>query len=159
VVVAVSAPVTFEPAAASAPLQPPEAVQLVALDELHCRVVAPPWLTDAGLADSVIDGAGVDTVTVTDCEAEPPLPVQVKVNLALAVNAGVLAEPAVASLPFQPPDALQEVAFVEFQLKLEVAPLFTVVGLADKVTVGVGLVTEIVTTCEALPPEPEQMSE
>ena len=91
-------------------------------------------------------GAGEETVTVADCEAEPPLPVQVSVYLVVALNVGVLADPAVAWLPLQPPEALQEVALVEDQLKLEAAPLLTVDGLADRVTVGVGAVTETVTT-------------
>ena len=39
------------------------------------------------------------------------------------------------------------------QLKVEAAPFFTVLGLADKVTAGAGAVTEIVVDCVVLPPE------
>ena len=61
------------------------------------------------------------------------------------------------SEPLQPPDAAQEVALVEDQVKVEVAPLATVLGLALKVTVGAGEVTETVADCAALPPAPVQV--
>jgi hypothetical protein len=63
----------------------------------------------------------------------------------------------VASEPLQPPDAAQEVAFVEDQLKVEVAPLATVVGLALSDTVGAGGVTVTVADWAALPPAPVQV--
>jgi hypothetical protein len=63
----------------------------------------------------------------------------------------------VASAPLQPPDAAQEVALVEDQVKVEVAPLATVLGLALKATVGAAEVTVIVADCAALPPAPVQV--
>ena len=51
-------------------------------------------------------------------------------------------------MPLQPPDAPHDVAFVEVQVKLLLPPLATVVGDADKVTVGVGV--ELVTATGAL---------
>jgi len=66
-------------------------------------------------------------------------------------------EPLVASLPDQAPVAVQEVAFVEVHASVELAPLATVLGLAAKVTVGVGDVTETVADCAALPPAPIQV--
>ena len=78
-------------------------------------------------------------------------------NFVVAVSADVLAVPAVASAPLQPPEALQEVAFVDDHERAEAAPLFTVLGLAAKATVGAGLVTVTVATCEALPPDPVQV--
>jgi hypothetical protein len=98
------------------------------------------------------------TVTVALCAADPPDPVQVSVNLVVALNAAVLAEPLVASDPLQPPEAVQELALVDDQLKVEVALLCTVLGFAESVTVGAGEVTETVTDCEALPPAPVQAS-
>jgi hypothetical protein len=60
--------------------------------------------------------------------------------------------------PDQAPEAVQEVALVDDQAKLELLPLATVLGLAAKFTVGAGEVTETVADCVALPPEPVQVS-
>jgi hypothetical protein len=98
------------------------------------------------------------TVTVADCDAEPPAPVQVRVNFVVVVSVGVVCEPAVASEPLQPPEAVQAVALVDDQVNADVAPLFTVVGFAVKVTAGAGVVTETVADCAALPPAPVQVS-
>ena len=65
-VVALSAPVDWLPLVALAPLQPPDAVQLVALVELHVSVEDPPLLTVIGFAVNVTVGAGALTVTVAD---------------------------------------------------------------------------------------------
>jgi hypothetical protein len=157
VVAALSAPVDCEPLVASAPDQPPEAVQAVALLEDQVNVDLPPLATLVGLALIETVGAGEETLTVADCDAEPPAPVHVRVYLVVAVSAAVFWEPLVASEPLQPPDAAQEVALVEDQVKVEVAPLATVLGLALKVTVGAGEVTETVADCAALPPAPVQV--
>lgn len=62
------------------PDQPPEAVQEVALVELHVKVEEPPEATLDGLAVSVAVGAAPVTVTVTDWgELVPPEPVHVSV--------------------------------------------------------------------------------
>lgn len=61
------------------PLQPPEALQVVALVEDQVNVEAAPLLTVVGLALNVTVGAGVVTVTVADWDALPPVPVQVSV--------------------------------------------------------------------------------
>ena len=98
------------------------------------------------------------TVTVADWAAEPPAPVQVKVNFVVAVSAAVLCEPLVGSAPLQPFEALQDVAFVDDHVSIEVAPLCTVVGLAPIVTTGAGGVTDTVADCPAVPPAPVQVS-
>jgi hypothetical protein len=77
----------------------------------------------------------------------------------LAVSAPVACDPVVPLVPDQAPEAVQEVAFVDVQLKVEPLPLATVLGLALKVTVGAGAVTETVADWVALPPVPEQESE
>ena len=116
-------------------------------------------VTLAGLAlNATVGAGGAETVTVADCEAEPPVPVQVRVNFVVAVRAGVVCEPAVASEPLQPPEAVQEVALVDDQVRAEAAPLLTVAGLAVRVTAGAGVVTETVADCTALPPVPVQVS-
>jgi len=67
-------------------------------------------------------------------------------------------DPLVASLPLQPPEAVQEVAFLDDQDKVELLPLAMVLGLALKLTVGAGEVTVTVADCAALPPAPVQVS-
>ena len=67
-------------------------------------------------------------------------------------------DPLVASLPLQPPEAVQEVAFLDDQDSVELLPLATVLGLALKLTVGAGEVTVTVADCPALPPAPVQVS-
>ena len=54
------------PLVAIVPLQPPEAVQELALVDDHFKVVVPPRETLAGVAVSETKGAGVETVTVAD---------------------------------------------------------------------------------------------
>lgn len=98
------------------------------------------------------------TVTVALCEAEPPVPLHVKVNLVVAIRPAVVLEPKVPSLPLQPPEAAQEVAFIEDQVNVAVAPLLTVLGLAERLTAGAGALTVTVADCAALPPAPLQFS-
>jgi hypothetical protein len=76
----------------------------------------------------------------------------------LAVSAPVDCEPLAAMLPDQAPEAVHEVALVADQVNVELLPLATVLGLAAKVTVGAGEVTETVADCVALPPVPAQVS-
>jgi hypothetical protein len=77
--VAVRAAVVWEPAVAFEPLQPPEAVQAVALVDDQVNADVAPLLTVAGFAVRVTAGAGVVTDTIADCAALPPLPLQVSV--------------------------------------------------------------------------------
>ena len=74
------------------------------------------------------------------------------------MSAPVDCEPLAALLPDQAPDAVHEVALVADQVRVELPPLATVLGLAAKVTVGVGEVTETVADCDAFPPLPVQVS-
>jgi hypothetical protein len=148
----------LDPLTACGPLQPPDAVQAVALAAVQVRFEALPLLTLVGLALSDTVGAGgAETVTVADCDAEPPAPVQVSVNFAVAVSGVVGCEPALAIAPPQPPEAVQPVAFVEDQVSDDVAPLLTVVGFAVRVTVGAAVFTDTVADCTALPPLPLQV--
>lgn len=79
-------------------------------------------------------------------------------NLVVALIATVAWLPLVASAPVQPPEAAQDVAFVEDHVRVDVAPLWSVVGVAVNETAGVGCVTEIVADWVALPPPPAQVS-
>ena len=63
----------------------------------------------------------------------------------MAVSAPVDCEPPVAALaPDHAPDAMQDVALVADQVSMELLPLATVLGPADKVTTGAGVVTDTV---------------
>jgi hypothetical protein len=76
----------------------------------------------------------------------------------LAVSAPLDWEPLIALLPDHPPEAVQAVALVDVQDRVDAAPLFTVLGVADKLTVGAGVLTETVVDWVALPPAPLQVS-
>jgi predicted acyl esterase len=91
VVLAVRAPVLCVPLVAFVPLQPPEAVQDVALVELQVSVDAAPLTTLVGLADSAAVGRAV-AATVTVAAAGvlvPPAPVHANEYVVLAVRAPV----------------------------------------------------------------------
>ncbi|MBV8804099.1 MAG: hypothetical protein JO042_03610 [Sinobacteraceae bacterium] len=68
------------------------------------------------------------------------------------MSAAVGAVPLVDSDPLQLPDPVHVVAFVELQVKVDVPPLETLVGVAVRVTVGAGCVT--VTAADAVPDPP-----
>jgi len=63
-------------------------------------------------------------------------------------------------VPLQPPDAVHDVALVDDQVSVLLLPLTTLVGDADRLTVGAGV--EVVTVTEAVacavPPAPVQLS-
>jgi hypothetical protein len=75
----------------------------------------------------------------------------------LLVRVPVDAEPFSGSLPLQPPEAVQEVAFVEDQVRVELLPLVTVLGLAPMVTTGAAGDTVTVAASVALPLGPVQV--
>jgi hypothetical protein len=52
---------------------------------------------------------------------------------------------------------MQDVALVADQVSVELLPLATVLGFAEKLTVGAGVVTETVADWVALPPLPVQL--
>ena len=56
----------------------------------------------------------------------------------MALSAPVLVLPLVGSLPDHPAEAVQLLALLDDQLSIADAPLLTVVGLALKLTVGLG---------------------
>jgi hypothetical protein len=116
------------------PLQPPEAVQDVALALDHVSEEAAPDFTVLGAALSATVGAALDTVTVAVCIADPLAPVQVSSYSVVFVRAPVDQVPLVATFPFQPPEAVQFVALADVQVRVELPPLLTVVGAAVNVT-------------------------
>lgn len=162
VVVAVRAPVDAEPDVPRLPLQPPDAVQLVALVDDQLSVDEPPCATAGGAALSMTVGRVPpigDTVTVTDCAALPPAPAHVSVNVVVAVSPERVSEPLVGFAPLQPPLAVQVVAFAAVQLNVLAPPLLTVVGAAVSVIDGAGAAsTVMLTDCAAVPPAPVQVN-
>ena len=62
-----------------------------------------------------------------------------------------------ALAPDQAPEAVHEVALVADQVSVELLPLVTVLGAADRMTVGAEVVTETVADWVALPPLPVQL--
>ncbi|HEY6482042.1 MAG TPA: hypothetical protein VIY54_00790 [Steroidobacteraceae bacterium] len=82
----------------------------------------------------------------------PPAPAQVNENTVGAVSAAELRVPLLASEPLQPPEAAQEVAFVELHVSVVAVPVETVVGLADKVAVGTMLTVTVAVLLTPLEP-------
>lgn len=74
------------------------------------------------------------------------------------MRAPVDCEPLIALVPDQAPEAVQEVAFVADQARVELLPLITELGLALKLTVGAGVFTDTVADCVALTPSPVQVN-
>jgi hypothetical protein len=121
-------------------------------------VDAVPAPTLLGSALRVITGARFATVTVAVCVAAPPAPVQVSSYSVVLVSASLVQVPFVATVPFQPPEAVQEVAFCAFQFKVVVPPVETVADDTESATVGAGEITTTSADCDAAPPGPVQVS-
>lgn len=65
--------------------------------------------------------------------------------------------PLVATVPDQPPEAVHDVASVELHVRVELSPLFTVLGYALRSTVGAGA-TMTVVAAEVEPLAPVQLN-
>ena len=147
------------PLAANVPLQPPEAIQDVALVELQVSVEDPPLGMLVGFAVNVAVGTGLAfTVTVAAAAAlVPPEPIQVSEYVVSVVKAPVLWLPLVAKGPVQPPEALQDVASVELQVNIAASPRLTVIG--DAVIDAVGAGGFVVTGTDPDPPQAARSSD
>jgi hypothetical protein len=75
-----------------------------------------------------------------------------------AVSAPEDWDPETPLVPVQPPLAVQAVALVADQVKVELLPLATVLGLLAKLMVGAAALTDTVADCAAVPPWPVQVS-
>lgn len=156
-VACVSGPVLLVPLVCSVPLHAPEAVQDVAFTELHVSVEVPLGATTVGDALSVAVGTVV-TVTVADtAELVPPAPAQVREKVVVLLSVPVLLLPLVASEPLQPPEAVQEVAFVELQVRVELA--FCPMSVGDADNFAVGTMFTVALAGWLMPPAPVQVSE
>jgi hypothetical protein len=141
------------------PLQPPEAAQEVALVEFHVSVEVPPLATEVGFAVNVTVGAGATLTVAVAVLLEPPAPLQVNEYDVADASGPVLWLPLAALLPFQPPEAVHEVALVEFHVSVEAPPLPTEVGFAVNVTVGAGTTVTLALATLLVPPAPVQVNE
>jgi hypothetical protein len=135
-VVALNAPVFCMPLVVCVPLQPAEAVQLLALVELQVKVELPPLGTTVGYAVNV--ASGMILTMAVDGTLVPPGPVQVNEYAVGIVSAPVLMLPLAAWAPLQPPPAVQEAAFVALHVNIEAVPLAIEPGAAVKDIVGTG---------------------
>lgn len=87
----------------------------------------------------------------------PPGPVHISEYVLVAVGDTVWL-PLVDLLPLQAPEAVQEVALVEFQVNVLVCPEDIFDGLAVMLAVGAGFVTVTVALFMSWPPGPVQVS-
>ena len=71
----------------------------------------------------------------------------------------MIREPLGSNDPVQPPDAVHAVASVELQVRVEVPPADTDVGLADNAAVGAGMTLTVAAAASLLPPAPVQVRE
>ena len=99
------------------------------------------------------------TVTGAVPIADPPAPVQVIVNILLEIKLFSVSDPERALVPDQSLLAVQKVALVETQVKVDEPPYETLVGEAVIVTVGGDTAhdAETKTTAEAVPYPPVEL--
>jgi hypothetical protein len=151
-------PVDCEPRTDLVPDQAPEAIHEVAFVELQLSVELVPVPTVPGDALRLTVGEGAATDTIVDWAALPCGPVQVNVNVDFSETGPLDCVPLVAFLPDQPPEATQESAFSEDQVRVEVPPGLTVVGVARSTTTGADWATETVVDCVTEPAGPVHTS-
>jgi len=149
-----TAPVLWLPLRPTEPLQAPLAVQDVVLLEVHVNVERPPAVTTDGDAVNVTLGSGRMVTVVTRGAVRPPGPAQMSEYAVAAVNGPVLRLPLAASVPLQPPEALQEVALAELHVSTEAFPEATAVGAAASVAVGAGIDATVAVAGGVTPPGP-----
>jgi hypothetical protein len=137
------------------PLQPPEAVQDRAFVELQVNMEVPPAATAFGLAVSV--AVGTTLTVILAAPLVPPGPVQISEKVVLVATAPVLCVPLAGKVPVQPPEAAQDVAFVELQVNAEALPAAMAIGLAASVAVGTTFTVMLAGLL--IPPGPAQVSE
>ena len=133
----------MEPLVAREPVQPPVAVQAVALVDDQFRVEVPPLATLVGLALNETVGGVAETVTVADCDADPLAPVQVSVKVEVVVSAAVLCVPLVGRVPLHPPEAVQLCAFCALHCKVVAVPMTTLLLVGTSVTAGIATLLPI----------------
>ncbi len=135
-VVPLSGAVVCEPLVGTRPLQPPEAVQLLAWSDCQLRMVVSPALSVVACAIRLTEGAGSVTMTSADCEDAPPGPLQVSMKVVFAVSASIVTAPLTGFVPVHPPLASQESAPATLHLRVVPAPTATRLGFGCRLMTG-----------------------
>lgn len=143
-VVAVRIGVACEPLVGTLPLQPPDAVQVLASTEVQLSIVVMPAFNVEACAARLTEGAGAVTITSVDCDDAPPGPLQVSMNVVFAVSASIVADPLTGFDPLHPPLARQAFAPETFQERVVPVPLVTLLGLGCSLMTGPAAVVESV---------------
>ena len=73
------------------------------------------------------------------------------------MSGAVVCEPLSVLAPDQPPEAVQDVAFLAFHVSVELEPEAMLLGAALRLTDGAADLTVTVADCVALPPPPVQV--
>ena len=144
---AISGPVDCEPVVGRLPDQSPEALQSLVLPLFQLKVVDSPSAKLDEFTVKLTQGADGDmTVMLAESFTLPPLPLQVRMNSEFVIIPLITCVPDVALYPDHPPDAIQSLACLLFQLIVVEPFTGTVVGLADNNSVGsFGPLTEMST--------------
>lgn len=153
------APVPNVPLVGCAPLQAPEAVQDAALVEVHVSVELPPAASDCGSAIRLMVGTGTTATVTAATGLAPPAPVQVSAYAVLIVSVPVTWVPLVGWAPAHPPEAVQDVAFMEFHVSVALPPTATACGAAVRSTVAAGTMATVTLAGVLVPPGPLQVME
>jgi hypothetical protein len=154
-----NAAVFWVPLMPTEPLHPPDAVHAVALLEVHVNAAVLPAATAVGSADRVTVGNGMSVTAAVAGALVPPGPVHMSAYPVFAITGPVLWVPLAASVPLHPPEAVQEVALVEFQVRTEALPEATAVGAAESVAVGAAIRATVAVAGAETPPGPAQTIE
>jgi hypothetical protein len=100
----------------------------------------------------------LETVSVADATLlAPPAPLQANEYDVVALTAPVPCAPLIGNAPLQPPEAVHEVAFLEFQVSVDVRPGAMTEGLT--LNVAEGMTFTVTVAGELVPPRPVQVSE
>ena len=137
-----------EPESDFAPPQPFRAKQLVALEELHERIVDAPWVMDVGFATRITVGAPELFCTVIVVLSDvccPELFWQVMVYV-VVWNGDTDCDPDNDFVPDHPFDAEQFVALEELHERIEELPCWIMDGLAMIETIGIWVCWDTLTS-------------
>jgi hypothetical protein len=154
---AVSEPVDCEPDVSLAPVQAPEAVQVLASVELQDNTEVPPDETAEGFAlSAIVGGMGLGTAItlIVICSVDcPPGPVQLSWKSSVSVKESVISLPEVAFAPPQPPEAIQLSASPTDQVNADLSLGAIEEGFAESTIDGLGPVSGFDLSADSMQPD------
>jgi hypothetical protein len=103
-------------------------------------------------------GAEINATVAETGAVAPPAPVHIREYTVVAVMGAVVCVPLAASVPLQPPEAVQESASVELQVSDALRPSATAPADAVRVAVGSGFTVTAALTGALAPSRPEQVN-